>query len=136
MREPDCRVPFGVNDFGDPQIAEDFPVSVGHGLGDDGPDSHFVQRLDDEDARFDVFADAHHRHVDVLSADGFQCAFVRRVALNREGRDITDGLNLRLFPVDGEHFTSLLNERFRDTIAESAQADDCKLTFHDVRLLM
>ena len=105
-------------------------MSVGHGLGDDGGDPHFAQCLDDEDARFDVFANAHHRHVDVLGADGFQRAFIRRVALNRKGRTITDGLNFRLFQIDGEDFTSLLNQRFRDAIAESAQADHSKQPLH------
>ena len=130
MREPDRGVPFGVDHFGDPEIAEDFPVSVGDGLGNDGGDPHFGQRLDDEDTRLDVFADAHHRHVDVLRADGFQRALVRGVALDRKGRNITDGLNFRLFTVDGEDFTALLHQRFRDAIAESAQADDREQTFH------
>ena len=111
-------------------------MNVGHGLGDDGLDPHFVQRLDDEDARLDVFADAHHRHVDVLGADGFQRALVRCIALDREGRAVTDGLYLGLFAVDGENFTPFLNQRFRDAISESAQADDCEQTFHNVRLLM
>ena len=64
----------------------------------------------------------------VLTA--FQGAFIRRVALNRKGRTITDGLNFRLFPIDGEDFTPLLNQRFRDAIAESAQADHRELTLH------
>ena len=58
--------------------------------------------------------DADHRHVHVLRADGFQRAFIRGVALDGKGRNVTDRLNFRFFPINGEDFTALFDQRFCD----------------------
>ena len=84
-------------------------MRIRHGFRNDGLHTHFRQCLDDQNAGFNIFTDAHNGHVNILCADCLQGSLIRGIALNRKSRDVADGLNFGFFAIDGQHFTSFFH---------------------------